>query len=188
MKAFILLGRGFEDVEAIYPYYRLKAAGIETEMVSPNGGSVAGKNSISFDTIPVSQVDPGDARVVVIPGGWAPDRLRVIPVAVDFVRRAAEAGAVIGAVCHGPQLLIEAKLVSGRRMTAWPSVMTDLINAGAKFEDAAVVVDGQFVTSRKPDDLPEFGEALVELANHSDRKRPAAAHRAAKSALKEREA
>lgn len=173
MKAFIILGRGYEDVEAIYPYYRLKAAGIETVMVSPTGGTVAGKNSITFESVPISEVDPEDAAVVVIPGGWAPDRLRVIPPVVDFVRRAAMNGAVIGAVCHGPQLLIEAKLVSGKRMTGWPSVVTDLTNAGAIFEDAAVVVDGQFVTSRKPDDLPQFGEALVEKASQIS-KRPAA--------------
>src|SRR5258706_13064464 len=110
MKAFVLLGRGYEDVEAIYPFYRLKAAGIETEMVSATGGPVTGKNSIAFETLPLSEVNADDADVVVIPGGWAPDRLRIIPSVVDFVRRAAANGAVIGAVCHGPQLLIEAKL------------------------------------------------------------------------------
>jgi protease I len=178
MKAFILLGRGYEDVEAIYPFYRLKAAGIDTEMVSPTGGTITGKNSIAFESVPISEVNPDDADVLVIPGGWAPDRLRIIPSVVDFVRRAAANGAVIGAVCHGPQLLIEADLVSGRKMTGWPSVATDLTNAGAIFEDAAVVVDGQFITSRKPDDLPQFGEALVEQAIQT-RKRPAATQRAA---------
>ena len=164
MRAIILLGRGYEDVEAVYPYYRLQAAGLETILVSDKGGPVVGKIGITLDTLPLSSVDASTADVLVIPGGWAPDRLRIIPAAVEFVRTAAANGAVIGAVCHGPQVLIEAALVAGKRMTAWPAVATDLKNAGAIFEDAELVVDGRFVTSRKPADLPAFGEALVAAA------------------------
>ena len=161
-RAIILLGRGYEDVEAVYPLYRRLAAGVDTIAVSDRGGTVEPKLGIALDSVALSTVEtPPD--LLLIPGGWAPDRLRVIPGIVEFVKTTASSGAVVAAICHGPSLLIEADLVRGKRLTGWPSIVTDIRNAGGIFVDEGVVVDGQLVTARQPSDLPAFGEALVHM-------------------------
>src|SRR5690606_13048804 len=99
---------------------------------------------------------------LVVPGGYSPDHLRTSRSVVEFVRRFAQTGRPIAAVCHGPQLLIEAELVAGREMTSWPSVRKDLENAGARWRDAEVVVDGNLIASRKPEDLEAFCNAVLE--------------------------
>lgn len=107
--------------------------------------------------------DPTDFDALLVPGGWSPDRLRTDADTVDFVRRFAASGRPMAAICHGPQLLIEADLVKGRTLTSWPSVRTDLRNAGADWVDEEVVIDENLVTSRKPDDLDAFCRAFLEL-------------------------
>jgi protease I len=108
------------------------------------------------------KVDAGQFDAIIVPGGYAPDKMRLHQPMIDLVRKANAAGKLIAAVCHGPQLLISAEVVKGRRVTSWPSVAVDLRNAGAIWVDQAVVRDGNIITSRKPADLPQFNEAIIE--------------------------
>lgn len=164
-KVLMFIDDGFQDMEAMYPYYRLQEAGYTVDVVGmQKGRTYAGKYGYPL----VSTVAPGEVRVadyaaVVIPGGQAPDHMRVHPELVGLLRDAAAQNLVIAAICHGPQMLIEADMVRGRRMTAYKAVRTDLVNAGAVFQDAPAVVDGRFVTSRTPDDLPAFCRELLAL-------------------------
>ncbi|HEX5010394.1 MAG TPA: type 1 glutamine amidotransferase domain-containing protein [Planctomycetota bacterium] len=161
----MLLGNEFEDSEFTVPRDRLAAAGHEVVIVGRRAGeTVRGKRGEATAT--VAEAAEGLAAdsfgALVIPGGHSPDALRTDEGVVDFVRRFARTGRPIAAVCHGPQLLIEAGLVRGRALTSWPSVRTDLLNAGARWEDREVVVDGNLITSRKPDDLPAFSRTLID--------------------------
>jgi len=161
----VLLGPGFEDVELTEPVARLREAGYPVEILGTEAGQTLegkrGKAQVQTDAA-VSDREPARFAGLMIPGGFSPDRLRTDPGMVDFVRRFAALDRPIAAVCHGPQLLIEAGTVAGRRMTSWPSVRTDLENAGAEVLDAEVVVDGQLITSRKPEDLPAFSNAFLD--------------------------
>ncbi len=165
-KALILLDSEYQDSEVIYPYYRLIEADFETVLVAEKAGEVyKGKYGYSFVAdLAVADVAVDEYAVVVIPGGNAPDKMRTKPALVQLVREAFEKGKIVAAVCHGPQLLIEADVVRGKKVTAYTAVKTDLINAGAEFEDSEVVVDGNLITSRKPADLPAFMKAIVERA------------------------
>src|SRR5207302_2036034 len=107
-------------------------------------------------------VDAGDFDALVIPGGYSPDKLRMNDDVVSFVRKMGDQGRLVAAICHAGSLLIEADLVEGRTVTSWPSIRTDLINAGAEWVDRQVAVDGNFVTSRKPDDVDAFSQAILE--------------------------
>jgi protease I len=165
----ILATDGVEEVELTRPAEALRNAGAEVEVVSPKTGEIQGMNHDKpGDTIPVD-IDLRDARpddydALLLPGGVAnPDTLRTIPEAVRFVQGFLEADKPIAAICHGPWTLIDAGGVKGRRMTSWPSLRTDLANAGARWSDEPVVRDKLLVTSRKPDDLPQFNEAMIEL-------------------------
>ena len=164
-KILILLENGVEDVEFIYPYYRFQEEGYEVIITAPKAKQdYAGKHGLSF----TSDASPKDIRVeeyaaLIIPGGQAPDRMRLDKGLVDIVKAAFERNMVVAAICHGPQMLIEAEVVRGRKVTSWPSVRTDLRNAGAEVIDEAAVVDGNLVTSRSPDDLPEFCKAAIKL-------------------------
>jgi len=161
-RAIILLGEGYEELEAVYPLHRLLAAGIDTIVASDRGGIVQPRLGVALYSVALRNVDsPPD--LLLIPGGWAPDRLRDVPAVVEFVRSAASARAVIAATCQGPALLIEAGLVRGKRLTGWQSIATDISNAGGIFVDEGVVVDGLLVTARQPSELPAFGETLVQL-------------------------
>ena len=123
-----------------------------------------GKRGISFiSEYSPSDVDLNDYDAVIIPGGQAPDRMRIHPDIVQLVKEANSKGKVIAAICHGPQMLIEADIVRGKTATSWPSVRTDLKNAGANVVDESAVVDGNIVTSRSPDDLPDFCKATIKL-------------------------
>jgi len=164
----ILATDGVEQVELTEPVKALKQASAQVTVIAPKGGQIQGMNhDEKGDRLPVDQalsgVSPEGFDGLVLPGGVAnPDKLRMIPEAVAFVRHFVQAGKPIAAICHGPWTLIEADGVRGRRMTSWPSLHTDLANAGAKWEDRSVVVDGQLVTSRKPDDLPDFCREMVK--------------------------
>jgi len=155
----------FEDSELTVPKQRLEAAGHEVVLIGPRQGeTVEGKRGEAIVQIDaaVADVEPGSFDAVVIPGGYSPDHLRTDPQVVAFVRRFADLGRPLAAICHGPQLLIEADVVRGRTLTSWPSVRTDLIHAGAEWVDRAVVEDQNLITSRKPDDLEEFSKAILQ--------------------------
>lgn len=163
-KIVMPLGPDFEDSEFRKPYDALIAAGHEVTIVGAEVDKiVTGKRRIETATIEATadQLDAEDFDAMVIPGGFSPDRLRLDEELVQFVRKFDTLKRPIAAVCHGPQLLIEADAVRGRRLTSWPSVRKDLENAGAHWVDARVCEDGHLITSRKPEDLEAFNAALL---------------------------
>jgi protease I len=164
----ILVADGFEQVELTEPKRALEEAGARTSIVSPATGQVQGwKHFDKADRFPVD-VALGDAQAqafdaLLLPGGVAnPDQLRIIPEAVAFVRQFFDAGKPVAAICHGLWPLIDAGVVSGRTVTSWPSLKTDLSNAGARWVDQEVATDNGLVTSRKPDDIPAFNRKMIE--------------------------
>ena len=162
--AFVV-GPDFEDSEFRVPYDALRAAGHTVELLGTKAGeTVRGKKQKEKVEIEAAVTDrkPELYDALVIPGGYSPDHLRAEDDVVDFVRDFVETGRPIAAICHGPQLLIEADAVDGKKLTSWKSVKTDLENAGARWVDEEVVVDGSLVTSRMPDDLPAFTRAILE--------------------------
>ena len=160
--AFVLAD-DFEDSEFRKPFDALRTAGHTIEVLGAKGGvTVKGKKGKEEVRIEAATADR-DAKsfdALVIPGGYSPDHLRTERTVVDFVESMIKSGKLIAAVCHGPQLLIEAHGVEGKKLTSYASVKTDLLNAGAKWVDQEVVIDGKLITSRKPDDLPAFSAAI----------------------------
>lgn len=167
-KVAILITDGFEQVEMTEPRKALEDAGARIAVVSPAKGRVRGWKMTdwgdSFEVdVPLDEADAEDYDALVLPGGVAnPDKLRMNDKAVLFVRAFLQAGKPIAAICHGPWTLIEADGVQGRTMTSWPSLKTDLKNAGANWVDRSVVIDNGLVTSRKPDDIPDFNRKMIE--------------------------
>lgn len=167
-RILILATDGFEQSELEVPLNDLKKAGAEVEIASLKTGPIKGWDKDDWGneveaTLTVSEIEPADWDALVLPGGQInPDKLRADEGAVDLIKGFAEAGKPIAAICHAPWLLIEAGLASGRSMTSYESIRTDLKNAGAQVEDRSVVVDGPFITSRKPDDLKDFVAAITE--------------------------
>ncbi|HEX4999109.1 MAG TPA: type 1 glutamine amidotransferase domain-containing protein [Terriglobia bacterium] len=164
-KALILAGDGFEDAELLYPYYRLKEEGFTVDVAGDESGKLfTGKKGYPIRaTRAVQDVRIDDYAVLVVPGGHAPDKWRLDDRFVQIVRAAFQGDLVVAAICHAAQLLIEADVVKGRRMTCYASVKTDLRNAGAHYEDREVLVDGNLVTSRQPADLPAFMRETVRI-------------------------
>jgi protease I len=164
----ILVENGFEQDELAAPKQALEQAGARTAIVSPVSGKVKAWKHMDWGTeFPVDAAlersSPDEYDALVLPGGvMNPDKLRVNPDAVRFVRAFFDAGKPVAAICHGPWTLINAGVVRGRRMTSWPSLQEDLRNAGAQWVDEQVVVDNGLVTSRKPDDLPAFNSKMIE--------------------------
>jgi protease I len=166
--AFLTANEGVEEVELTGPLKAVTEAGAKAELLAPEAGQVQAFNHLDkAETYTVDKV-VGDASAddydgLVLPGGVAnPDNLRTHPEAVAFVREFFAAGKPVGVICHGPWTLIEADVVKGRKLTSWPSLQTDLRNAGAEWVDEEVVVDQGLVTSRKPDDLEAFNAKIVE--------------------------
>ena len=166
--AFLVANEGIEQVELTEPRKAVEEAGAETDLIAPEAGKAQAFNHLDkadqFDVDrTVSEANPDDYDGLVLPGGVAnPDDLRTHPDAVEFARAFFEAGKPVGAICHAPWTLIEAGVVEGRRMTSWPSLKTDLRNAGADRVDEEVVVDSGLVTSRWPDDIPAFNAKIIE--------------------------
>ena len=160
----ILVEDEFEDLELTGPLEALRAAGAAVVIVGPTlGATYRGKRG---EAIVASDLAAGAARMedfdaLVIPGGHAPDKMRMRHAMVDLTRQAMEAGKPVAAICHGPQLLISANAIRGRTLTCWPSIAIDVKNAGGLYVDKPVVEDGNLITSRKPDDVPAFSEAIV---------------------------
>jgi protease I len=169
--AFMAANEGMEQVEFTEPWEAVKDAGGTPELLAPEPGQAQGFNHLDkADTFGVDRAirdaDPGDFDALVLPGGVAnPDQLRTVPAAVEFVRAMFAAGKPAAVICHGPWTLVEADLVCGRTLTSWPSLQTDIRNAGGKWVDAEVQVctsgPNVLVTSRKPDDLPAFCKQLL---------------------------
>ena len=163
-KALVLAENDFEDVELFYPYYRLLEAGLEVEVVGDKAGEVYhGKKGGSIkSTLGANQITIDDYIVLIIPGGYGPDRMRTKPELVKLVKDANEKRLIIGAICHAAQLLIEADIVKDRTLTCYKSVSTDVKNAGGKYVDESVVTDENLVTSRFPADMPFWMPAILE--------------------------
>ncbi|MGA7932977.1 MAG: type 1 glutamine amidotransferase domain-containing protein [Kovacikia sp.] len=167
-KVAILVADGFEQVELTGPKQALEEAGAQTHIISPNSDTVQGWNHFDKgDEFPVdvalNEANPGDYDALLLPGGVAnPDQLRTQADAVRFIKSFFEAEKPVAAICHGPWTLIEAGVVRDRTMTSWPSLQTDLKNAGATWVDQEVVVDQGLVTSRNPQDIPAFNRKIVE--------------------------
>ena len=164
----ILVAEGFEQSEMVEPRRALHEAGAQTAIVSPSEGEVQGwKHFDKADRfavdVPLGEAKADEFDALVLPGGVAnPDQLRMQPRAVQFVKDFVDSGKPVGVICHGPWTLIEANVLKGRTITSWPSLKTDLVNAGAKWVDQEVVVDDGLVSSRKPADLPAFNKKLIE--------------------------
>lgn len=167
-KVAILATDGVEQVELIQPKQALEEAGAQAHVIAPKSGTIQGWNHYDKgDQIPVDkalqEANPGDYDALVLPGGVVnPDQLRTNDQAVQFVKAFFAAGKPVAAICHGPWTLIEADVVKGRTVTSWPSLQTDLRNAGANWVDQEVVVDQGLITSRNPKDIPAFNSKLIE--------------------------
>ncbi|RYY92325.1 MAG: type 1 glutamine amidotransferase [Chitinophagaceae bacterium] len=167
-KVAVLTANGFEESELTSPVEALRGAGAEVHIISPEKGKVKAWSHDHWSIeIPVDraldEANAEDYDALLLPGGVLnPDQLRTNPKAVDFARHFLESGKPLAAICHGPQLLIETGMISTRTLTSYPSVRTDLVNAGALWEDKEVVVDNGLVTSRSPEDLPAFNKKLLE--------------------------
>jgi len=164
----ILATDGFEYVELTEPREALEQAGAKTEVISPKDGKIRGWNhtdwgdSVAVD-VGLKAANPNNYDALLLPGGvMNPDHLRQDPAAVQFVKSFFEAHKPVAAICHGPWMLVEAGVVRGRKLTSWPSLKTDIINAGGEWIDREVVTDQRLVTSRKPTDIPVFNKKIVE--------------------------
>ncbi len=167
-KVAILVTDGFEQVELVQPREALQQAGAKADIVSPQNGPLTAWAEKDFGDsfkvdVPLKNARPEDYDALLLPGGvMNPDKLRTDPNAVEFVRAFFTAGKPVAAICHGPQMLIEAGVVRGRKLTSFPSLKTDLVNAGAEWTDETVVVDQGLVTSRRPADIPAFNKKMLE--------------------------
>lgn len=180
-KVAILVADGFEQIELTEPREALEAAGATTEIVSPAENEVQGwnhdeKGDLFTVDMPLKRARSDDYDALLLPGGVKnPDQLRMLTRAVEFIDGFFATGKPVAAICHAPWTLIETEVLKGRRITSWPSLKTDLVNAGADWVDREVVVDSGLVTSRKPADLPAFNKKMIEefAAERYARKRAA---------------
>ena len=179
----ILVTNGFEQVEMTEPREALKKAGFQADLVSPAKGEVQGWNhDEKADTfrvdVELNSANPAEYDALLLPGGVRnPDELRMIPEAVEFVKSFFEDSKPVAAICHGPWMLVEAGAVRGKRVTSWPSLKTDLRNAGGNWSDQEVISDGNIVTSRKPADIPAFNRKMIELFSERTQRQPVGAGR-----------
>lgn len=179
-KIAFLATDGFEQVELTEPRKALDEAGAQTVVIAPKSGEIKGWKLKEWgDTVKVDKTledaNPNEYDALVLPGGVInPDHLRMDPAAVNFVKQFVATGKPAAAICHGPWTLLEAGVLKGKTVTSWPSLKTDLKNAGANWVDQEVVTDGQFIFSRKPDDIPAFSRAIIEAVSSSGRQKAAA--------------
>ena len=167
MKGLILSSDNFEDSELLVPLYRLREAGYGVDVAAGKHGRITGKHGyeVRVDRV-FGEVDPADYALLVLPGGKAPAAIRDLPTVRKIVRAFFDQAKPVGAICHGPQILVSAGLLAGRRATCYRTVAGELREAGADYQDKEVVVDGNLVTSRMPADLPAFMRELMKLLRH----------------------
>lgn len=172
----ILTADKTEDTEFFYPYYRFVEEGLMVDVVTPDGGEFKGKNGSGLkETKKISSVDPASYDLLYIPGGKAPEKLKGDDDALELVKKFAASGRPIAAICHGAQLLAEADVIQGSKLTGWPEIADELQEAGATFLNQKTLVDRQFITARWPGDLPAFTAQVLEvLGVQSATKRQAA--------------
>jgi len=169
LKVAILVTDGFEEVELVKPREALTDAGADARIVSSKKSRVRSWRHTEWGQdypvdVPLDEAQPQNFHALLLPGGVLnPDKLRIEPAAVRFVKTFFDEGKPVAAICHGPWTVIEAGAASGRRIASWPSLKTDLQNAGAEWLDEQVVVDGNLVSSRKPDDIPAFNREMIKL-------------------------
>lgn len=181
IRVAILVTDGFEQVELMEPRKALDQAGALTRVVSPKSGRVRGwqftewGDEVGVD-VPLERAQPEDFDALLLPGGVInPDKLRIEPKAVQFAKSFFDQDKPVAAICHGPWMVIEAGAARGRRLASWPSLKTDIRNAGAEWLDQESVVDRNLVTSRKPDDIPVFNRAMIELFSRAKSRQRSAA-------------
>ena len=171
----VLVEEGFDRRELFEPLEALRAAGAQVSVVGPTAGATfhdkRGEAAITSD-LGMGAAKARDFDAVVIPGGYAPDRMRLRHAMVDLARDAMTTGRVVAAICHGPQLLISADVLRGRTLTCWPSIAVDVKNAGGMYVDKPVVEDGNLITSRRPDDSPLFSQAIIRALGGTAPQRP----------------
>ncbi len=173
-KIAVLATDGFEQAELTEPVKALREQGATVTIVAPHDGEIQGmkqheKGDKTKVDLLLSKAKAADFDALVLPGGVAnPDTLRIDKTAIAFIGEFVKSHKPIAAICHGPWTLIEAGAVRGKKLTSWPSLKTDLTNAGAQWEDSSVVVDGTLITSRKPDDLPDFNRELLKLIGNTN--------------------
>jgi protease I len=164
VKALIISANDFEDSELLYPYYRLQEEGIETDLASLKKGLIKGKHGYEVEANKaLSEIDPDKYDILILPGGKAPETVRKDENALEIAKRFFQQNKPVAAVCHGPQTLISAGLMKGRRATCYKSVAKEMKEAGALYEDKEVVIDKNLVTSRQPSDLPAFMRETLKL-------------------------
>ena len=164
MKALIFGADGFEDLELFYPYHRLKEEGITTHIASMKKGPIKGKQGYEINAdVAFKDVNPADYDILVISGGKGPKKMRLDESALEIVRHFFKENKPVAAICHGPQVLISAGVIKGRKATCWIGIRDDIIAAGALYEDKEVVIDGNLVSSRSPADLHAFGREMIKL-------------------------
>ncbi|NIR60376.1 MAG: type 1 glutamine amidotransferase [Gammaproteobacteria bacterium] len=163
MRILIVSADGFEDTELLVPYYRLLEAGAEVDVASLERGRITGKHGYEVEAnLAVDEAIPQDYDLLVLPGGKAPAALRDDPRVQAIARAFMQSDRPVAAICHGPQILVSAGLLEGRRATAYKSVAEELRDAGAEYEDREVVVDGNLISSRRPGDLPAFVRQIMQ--------------------------
>ncbi len=168
-KIAILAGPDYEDMELQYPRYRLMEEGAEVVVAGLGDETYKGKKGypVTVDA-QIADLNPNDYDAVVIPGGYAPDHMRRSEDLLTFVREIHDQGKTVAAICHAPWVAVSAGILKGRRVTCGPAIKADVINAGADYVDEPVVVDGNLVTSRRPDDLPAFLPAVIDAIAAQD--------------------
>ncbi len=165
MRVAILLEDLVEDVEFIYPYFRFKEEGFVVDVIAPQIKTYKGKKGCSFASKKsIKDVDPEDYDILFIPGGYAPDRLRRYPEILNFVRRMHELNKIIGAVCHGPWVLISAHIIKGKKITGYFAIKDDIINAGAAYTGKPVEKDGNIITGTDPEALSALIKEIIKEA------------------------
>ncbi len=163
MKCVIISADNFEDLELLLPYYRMIEEGIETDIASISRGKIKGKKGYEIEVDKTfEEINPEDYDILIIPGGKAPEAIRSNPIVKKIVKYFFGQDKLIAAICHGPQVLINAGLLKGKHSTCYPSVVEELKKAGAIYEDKEVVVDKNLITSRKPSDLPAFMREIIK--------------------------
>lgn len=158
-----------DDTECYYPLMRMREAGYAVTVASLEKKTIRGKHwfTVDADLLP-QDIHPADYDALLLPGGTAPEKLRQSDAILSAVREILTAGKPVAAICHGPQLLISAGVLGGRHCTCYPGIRDDIVNAGALYEDAPVVIDGNLITSRRPDDLPDFMRAFIRAVDQNE--------------------